>query len=283
MARTVAQIQAQIIQYKQGQTALDGLDSTSKRAIWLLWTYITAVAIAVLEQLIDAYVATVEALVARSSASSALWIQDKMFKFQYDATDPQVVQLIDTVPTYPNVDATKRIITACSVTSDLSNAVNIKVAKSDPYVALSGPELSAAQSYITTIGTAGINYVVQSKDADKIYIDATVYYAGQYAAVIENLVITALNNYLQTLSKINFNGSIKMSDLEAVIRNVEGVNDVVMNNVKARADVVVFANATPLIVNTTIVQRLYNPIAGYMVQETTSGQTFADSLTFIAQ
>lgn len=283
MARTVAEIQAEIIAYKEAQADLAGLTSTSHRAIWILWTFVVASAIAIFEQLQDLYLATVEAVVARSAGASFLWVQDKFFKFQYSATDPQVIQLIDTVPQYPVVNEALRIITACSVTSSVSNEVNIKVAKEDPYTALSGPELSAAQSMIDTIGVAGIIYNVISLAADKIYINANVYYKGQYSSVIEDLVITALNNYLQTLSKINFNGEIKMSDLEGVIRVVEGVNDVVMLNVKGRADAVVFASGTYFIQNSTLVTRLWNPAAGYIVQEDTAGQTFADSLNFISQ
>lgn len=293
MARTISQIQAQIIAQIAATPELGYYDSNniwrnittndSARAIWRLWTWIQATAIAVHEQLIDVYISTMESIVARSAAASNLWVQYKLFQFQYDATTPQVVQLIDTVPQYPVVDATKRIITACSVTTDVNNTVNIKVAKSNPYIALSSPELSAAQSYINTIGVAGITYVVASKNADKIYIEADVYFQGQYSAVIATNVIATLNAYFQRLSQINFNGSLKMTDLEAIIRNVEGVNDVVLKNVKGRPDATAFAFGTYFIQNNATVQRLWSPDAGYIVQENTAGQTFLDSLNFIAQ
>jgi hypothetical protein len=282
MARTVNEIYTSIITAKESESDLSGLTSDSNRAIWRLWAFITASCIAIFEQIMDVYVSTIETFVSKSPSASTLWIQDKMFKFQYDATNPQIVQLVDLAPQYPVVDATKRIITACSVTSGISNVVNVKIAKSNPYEALTSPELSAAQSYINTIGIAGITYTCISLDADKIYIDAEVYYTGQYSAIIQDSVITALNDYLQTLSLTNFDGSIKMSDLEAVIRNVAGVTDVVMNNVKAREDAVVFALGTDLILNNTLIQKSYASKAGYIVQETTSGQTFADSLTFTA-
>ena len=206
-----------------------------------------------------------------------------MFEFQYDATVPQIVQLIDTVPQYPVVDDTKRIITACSVTSDISNSVTLKVAKSSPYVALASAELSAAQGYINTIGAAGINYLVISLNADKIYVDASIYYQGQYASIIQQSVIDTINTYLQNLSVTNFDGSLKISDLEGVIRGVAGVNDVVLNNVRGRDDASSFAAGIDLVLNQTVIQRQWNTIAGYIVQETTAGKTFADSLQFIAQ
>lgn len=283
MARTVAAIQAQIISSKEAEADLNGLTSDSNRAIWRLWTFVIASCIAIFEQLMDVYQSAIETFVSKSAGASRLWVQDRMFKFQYDATNPQVIQLIDTVPTYPVVDATKRIITACSVTSGISNVVNVKIAKGSPYVALSSPELSAAQSYIDTIGVAGITYTCISLDADRIYIDAEVFYQGQYSAIIQQSVIDALNSYLQTLSITNFDGSIKMSDLEAVIRNVAGVNDVVMNNVCVRLKTVSFPSRTFLIQNKTLISKSYSSGAGYLIQEDTSGQTFTDSLTFTAQ
>lgn len=282
MARTVNEIYATIIAEKEAQTDLDGLTSDSNRAIWRLWAFVTAAVQAIFEQLMDAYITQVETIVSKSPGASTLWIQDKMFKFQYDATDPQIIQLIDLAPQYPVVDETKRIITACSVTSGISNVVNVKIAKGDPYEALTVSELSAAQSYIDTIGVAGITYTCISLNADKIYIDADIYYTGQYSAIIQDTVITAINNYLQTLSVTNFDGSIKMSDLEGLIRNVAGVTDVVMNNVKVRDDATAFALGTFLIQNNTLISKDYNSQAGYLVSETTVGYTLADSLTFTA-
>ena len=283
MARTIAQIQAQIIATKQAQPELAGLTSTSKRAIWNLWTFVIATCIGIFEQLLDSFLTNVETQVNASAGASILWLQAKMFQFQYDATVPQVVQLINTVPQYPVVDATKQIITACSVTSSLSNQVTIKVAKSNPYVALVSAELTAAQSYINTIGAAGISYTVISLNPDKLYVQASIYYQGQYSTVIQQNVIDAINSFLQNLSITNFNGSMKISDLEGVIRNVAGVNDVILNNVKGRDDASTFANGVDLVLNNTVISRQWDTVAGYIVQETTSGKTFADSLIFIAQ
>jgi hypothetical protein len=283
MARTIAEIQAEIIAYKNTQPELAVYNSTSRRAIWLLWTYVIATSIAVFEQILDVFTANNESILARSAAASLLWVQSKMFDFQFSATNPQVVQLINTIPQYPEIRPDLRILTACSVTSVVSNEVKIKVAKSDPYQSLTTPELNAAQSYINTIGVAGINYDVISLAADRLFIEADIYFQGQFSAVIQQTVIDTINNYLQTLSKTNFDGSIKMTDLEAVIRNAIGVNDVLLKNVSARPNAVSFGSGTDLILNTAVVERFYNSEAGYLVEEDTSGETFSDTLTFIPQ
>jgi hypothetical protein len=299
MSRTIEQIQADIITNITNTPELSYVDennitrnityNTSKRSKWRLWTYVVSVAIAIHEQIIDLYIATIEKLLAMTSAASPLWVQDKMFKFQYSVTDPQVIQLIDTVPQYPVVDPTKRIITGCSVTTAIDSTVNIKVAKGNPYVSLDALELAAAQSMITTIGIAGVDYVVTSGNADRLYISADVYYKGQYSAIIAQTTKDTLDAYFQTLSQINFNGSLKMTDLENTIRSITGVNDVVLINVVGRPDSPTPAN--PLtnpygvyyIHNKTTMNRLFNPSAGYIIGEDVAGYTFLDSINFIAQ
>jgi len=283
MSRSIAEIQQSIIDAKNAQADLAGLTSNSHRAIWLLWTFVVATCIAFLEQLMDLYLSTIESLVAKSAGASALWVQDKLFKFQYDVSNPQIAVLINTVPQYAVVDATKRIITACSVTTDVNNTVRIKVAQQNPYVALDASMIAAAQSYISTIGVAGIDYKLTSLDADRLYIKAQVYFKGQYAAVMRASIKTAISNYLQTLSQTNFNGNLKMSDLENVIRDVQGVNDVVMIDVIGRpnsptpADPTANSYSTVLIQGQTLQQRLFNPLAGYIVPEDVATYTLDDS------
>ena len=138
MARTIAQIQSQIITAIAANPNLNYVDSngitrnitynTSNRAIWRNITFIVSAAIAVFEQLQDLFLAAVEAQVAQSAAASTLWVQAKMFAFQYSTSNPQIVQLVNTIPQFPVVDPTLQIITACSVTAGIDNTVNVKVA-----------------------------------------------------------------------------------------------------------------------------------------------------------
>lgn len=287
MARSVEQINQYIVATLVTNFAAAGItiDPTiwSRRNLLRNLCFTFAVGQNLLEQLQDLFLQTVEDTVAKAYAGSAPWLQDKMFKFQYDATNPQVVALVNLIPTYPVVDPTLRIITACSVTSDTPLEVLLKVAKSNPFQALSGPEIDSAQGYVNIVGIEGINYVVVSLNSDKLYIAADIFFQGQYSAVIQADVIAAIVAYLQNLSVINFNGSLKMADLEEVIRVVPGVNDVVLKNVRGRADVDLFSAGIDLILDTAIIQRQFFPVAGYIGQETDTGHTFADSLNFIPE
>lgn len=279
MARTIDQIQQEIIAQKEATPELSGL-SGSRRAMWRLWTRVIATIQATAEQLADVFKSDIEKQLAKGAPSTPLWIQDQVFKFQYDAINPQVLVMDNFAPSYATVDETLRIVTRCSVKADFSNVVNVKVAKSDIPEPLDNSEKSALQYYVTMIGTAGINYLVSSSESDKLYVEADIYYRGQYSAIISDTVKTAISSFL---SSIPFDGTLLLSDLEIAIKSVAGVKDVVLKNVYARKDITLFASATKLIENNTIILRGWDTIAGYIVAETTSGQTLDDSLTFISQ
>lgn len=281
MARQISEIQQQMLDNIAADSVLSTLlTSTSKRAIFRLFTYIVAVAINALEQLIDIFTADVEAVAAAAAPATPAWLQAQVFKFQYSATNPQVIQLIDFAPAYPTVDETLRIITRCSVTTNLSNSVILKVATGEPPAALSSPQLAALQGYVAQIGIAGVVYSVISQQPDKLYVQANVYYQGQYSAVIKADVVQAIENFL---ASIPFNGQVKITDIEDAITAVEGVTDVVLVNVRARADGTAFASGSYLVQNQQTVSRLWGTVAGYMIGETTTGSTLNDSLTFIAE
>ncbi len=285
MARSVENINEYIVSNLVTNFAAIGITINpvlwSKRNILRSICWTIAICQALLEQLQDLYKQENETIVSKAAAASTKWIQDKMFKFQYDALNPQVIALIDTVPQYPVVDPALCIITACSVATDASNEVQIKVAKDSPLIPLDSAQLAAAQSYINIIGVAGIGYQVISLPPDKLMVEADVFYSGQYAAIIQQSVVDTLNAYLENLSITNFNGALKMTDLEAVIRNVAGVSDVVMKNVRARADADAYSAGIDLILNTATIQKQFVTIAGYIAEETTLTKTFIDTLTFI--
>ena len=279
MARTIEQIQADIIADIQATPELAEANSTSKRAIWRLFAYVQASAILLLEQIIDTFTTANDIKISQAIPATASWLNAKVLEFQYSATNPQIVQLVNFVPVYLVVDKSLRLITRCSVVTTLSNQVVVKIAKSDPPVALNSAELISLQSYVNQIGIVGVNYNCQSLTADKLYIDAEVYFDGQYSTVISGTVINAINTFLSTLS---FNGILKVSDIELAIRSVVGVSDVLLKNVKMRSDVTTFANGTFLIQNNTVISRIFPTVSGYIVGETTTGNTFTDKLTFIA-
>lgn len=289
MARLVSDIQVQIQSALVTNFAAIGIsinpNTWSKRNILRALCFTFATLAAYLEQLMDTLKSSIETTALQSAAASPLWIQAQMFNFQYSATDPQVLALVDTVPIYPTTNAALRIITACSVNSTTPNVVVIKATKtvSGSFSPLDAPQIAAAQGYINTLGAAGINYSVVSLASDKLMVNANIYYAGQYSAVIQDNVKNAINSFLTNLSVTNFNGSVKMSDIEQVIRAVEGVNDVQLLNVRGRADSTLYASGIDLVFNSQTLLRQYGSVAGYVVTETEATHTLNDTLNFIAE
>lgn len=284
MARSIAVIQKQIQDAAVQYYAAAGitLDPTkwSKRSVLRLWTFIVASVIAVSEQIYDAFQAVIEALIAAAPPGSSLWLQKRAFEFQYSATDPQVLEVVDDDLQYPEIRPDLRIITRCSVQRTLSSKVLIKVAKGTTPGALSAPELSSFIDYMRDRGVAGITYVCTSQDPDKVIIFADIFYRGQYSAVIFDNIQKAINAYYANLP---FNGTLKISDLENAIRRAEGVTDVVLKDVKARKDTTLIANATDLVKDNAVIERNWSSVAGYIVEETTAGSTLLDTLNLISE
>lgn len=280
MARTITQILTQMEDELAAQSSLSGLNSPSQTAIYRLWMYIMASAIYFHETLWDIFKTEIETIVDNAPIGTDGWVQQKCFEFQYDSVTPQVITLNDFVPSYNPVDESLRIITRCSVKTLPNKIVSVKVAKSDPPVALAVAELNSLKGYLDDISFAGVQYNAISLNADKIYLKASVYYNGQYSTVIATTVIDAINEYL---ANIPFDGDIRIQKLIDAIQSVAGVKDVVIDDLAIRADVTLFANKTYLLQNKTTLFNKYPMFAGYAVEETTVGETFTDKLTFVAE
>lgn len=232
---------------------------------------IVSININVFEQLMDAYKTEIEEIAASAIPGTSEWVKEKVDEFQYSAETPQFIQLINLIPTYTVVDSDLQIITRSSVIENGNGRITVKVAKSEPPVALSTNEVTALEEYLDIIVPAGPVITVQTFNADRLYVDATVYYNGQFVESIQSDVEAAINSYLATL---DFNGVVLVSKIQDAIQAVTGVNDVVVNEVKARREAIAFGSAT-------IVTRQWTTVAGYIVEEDTSGQTFADSITYL--
>ena len=288
MARTVAQCNTYIVNNLVATFAAQGITinptNWSQTNLLRLICYSFAIAQSLAEQLMDIYTANVQTIQNNSAAGSPQWIQDKVFKFQYSSTTPQNVVMTNGVPSYPVVNPALRIVTACAVSSGLPMFVSVKAAKgSTTLSALSASELSALQNYVTYIGNVGIVYTVTSQDPDRLYLEGEIYYNGSYSSVIATNVINALDEYLLNLSRERFGGDILVSDIEGVIKSVEGVNDVALEVIRPRYNSQAFGAGTTLKTGYDLIQRKYTSSAGYLIQEDTVGETFTDKLTFVPE
>lgn len=278
MARSIEDIAAQMIAAKEADSNLSGLTSTKQTSIWRLWIFIVAACINVFEQMIDLFKIEIETTVENNYVGTPKWIRQKCLEFQYSPSNPQVLEITDnTKIAYPVIDESLRIVTRASVYTDLNKIVKIKVAKGEPPTQLVGAEPVALAAYFSELVPAGVYWELINAVSDKLYIKGEVFYDGMYSATIQSIVEGAINTYL---SNIDFDGQIKISDLEGAIRNATGVLDLKLEDVFLRANSVAFSNGFKMIDAYTLKIISAVPYAGYAIEETTATKTWADTITY---
>lgn len=287
MARTVAQCNTLLVNLLVANFAAVGvtIDPTkwSTRNLMRLICYTVAIGQATLEQLWDVALALMTSIQQKAIAGSFAWLQDRIFRFQYSATIPQLLTFTNGVAEYATIDETLRIIDACAISSTVTNQVNIKVATGSPLGALTTPQLNALNAYIYNIGIAGITYNTTSSNPDRLYLEGTIYYDGSYSAIILDNVKNGVANYLANLSTTRFGGDILMSDIEVYVKSIEGVNDVIFERVSGRSSSQGMFGGIDLVLYGDWINRKYVTNAGYMIPEDSIGYTITDKITFIAE
>lgn len=278
-ARNIATIKASIMAQFEAEADLATINNPSKTAIYNLWAYITAVAMFLHETLWTFFRTEIETLAKEAAPGTPAWWQKQILAFQ----SGDIIQLINLVPTYAVIDPTKQIVTQVSVITDGNKNVQIKVAKSSPPAALTVGEVADLQAYSDAIDFSGVDITIISQAADRLFIDALIIYNGQYAATIQTDVINAINSFLSTFQGVDFNGVIKVSELEEIILDVPGVTDMQFNNLRARDSATPLAGAQYLIQANAQISRTWQTVAGYIIQEDTAGNTFANTLIFQAE
>ncbi len=279
MARTVAQIKQSMLDEKNADPKLSTLTSTSQTAKWNLYYFIVASCIAIFEQLQDLFKTDLEAIASTAAPSTPQWTRNKVLKYQKG----DVAELNTTTFTieYPTINTANQILTRCAVITAPNRTVLIKVAKGNPPTPVSVGELAELQSYVETFNPAGIAFTLINENSDKMEVAATIYYNGQYSAVISTNVVAALNNYMANLP---FNGVISTQAVVDAMQAVEGVNSVSLTRILVRKHTVAYgAGVTLYNLSTGVDSVQYQTIAGYVVQETTATHTFADTLSYIVQ
>ena len=279
MARTVAQIKQSMLDAKNADSTLSTLTSTSQTAKWNLYYFIVASCIAIFEQLQDIFKTELETIASTAAPSTPQWTRNKVLKYQKG----DVAQLNTTtyVIEYPTINTANQILTRCAVITAPNRTVLIKVAKGNPPTPVSVGELAEVQSYVETFNPAGIAFTLINENSDKMEVAATIYYNGQYSAVISTNVVAALNSYMANLP---FNGVISTQAVVDAIQAVEGVISVSLARILVRKHSVAYgAGVTLYNLSTGVDAVQYQTIAGYVVQETTATHTFNDTLSYIVQ
>lgn len=235
MARTINQIYAAIIAEKNTMGTLTGLQPTvdtvqdllanvnspSRVAEWRLWAFITAVALWTHETLWDLFSAEVDDRISKFRPGTLRWYQEQAFAFQY--TDLLVWNTTTRKYEYPTIDATKQVVSLCSVTEP-AGVVRIKVANLANNVVskLTDPQVDALNAYFRQIKYPG-PLVCVSYDADKLRIGGFVKFDPLADPLtVRSAVEAAVNSYITGLE---FDGRFIVNRLIDKVQAVPGVID----------------------------------------------------------
>jgi hypothetical protein len=271
MARSISTIRAAIAADRATRRELDGLNSPSATAVYLLIEYVVALAHWALETIFDRHKADVDALIAAAPAGTPDWYAARALEFQLNDT---LVLLSTGKPGYAAGTTGPKIITRSTAKeNDLTGKLFIKVAKDGPVAgtlaALAAAELVQVQAYYKRLRFAGCRLEVVSRSADRLQVTANIYYdALLNVPTFRAAVVAAVLDYL---ARLDFAGMVYLSALEDAIQQVPGVKDVQLVQVAART-----GTAAPV-----LIPRVYETEAGYIVAEDLAGFTLADTLTFI--
>jgi hypothetical protein len=254
MAKTIAEIEAEIDAKKAEYSELSTLSSPSLVAVWKRWRFIIAYFTNYIWQLQDAFKLEIEEIIKKGVAGRGDWYVAKAYEFQYGDN----LAVVDNVLQYPTIDDAKKIIKRASYSNDTTQnppVIKLRVATEDVagnIVGLGSPQLTAFTDYVNSIMFAGTRIDIISQATDLLKFIATIYYNPLFD--LESLKVKvelAIKNYLKNLP---FDGQVKTSAMVDAIQAVEGVSDVVVTTIQAKTNAGSYAN----------VVRVYNTVAGYI-------------------
>jgi hypothetical protein len=261
MARTITEIQDDIINRITVTAGLSDLTSTSKVAVWRMWTYIMAVTVWALENLFDLHKNEVNTLINEKAPHSLRWYANKAKDFQYGS------ELVHEEDYYDNTnlsedDLAEKKIIAFSAIVEQEKGLRLKVATilSGDLEALSTGQLAAFEEYMNRIKDAGVNpLVIESRSADNLKLSLNIYYnplvldntGARLDGTDPDPVGKKIKDYLKNLP---FNGTMVLAYLVDALQQVDGV--VIPHIVQAQARY----GALPY----TAFDVKYSPDAGYL-------------------
>lgn len=230
MARSIDQIQTEIIQAKENNPNLAGLTSTSKVAVWRLITYIISVAIYTLEILFDGHKAETDTKIASLKPHTARWYRQKALAFQHGFSLVNEADYYDNTGIDEQLLEQSKIVKYSAVTeSETESRVIIKIATElgSELSPIDGAQKQAFDAYMAEIKDAGVNITVINFLPDKLFLSMRIFYDPLVLDANGNSIIdggkpveTAIKQYLKELP---FNGELVLAHLVDRLQKVNGV------------------------------------------------------------
>ncbi|MDO4782626.1 MAG: nucleotidyltransferase [Capnocytophaga felis] len=239
MARTINEIQEQIYQAKESESALSELNSTSKTAIWRLLIYIVSVAIWTLEKIFDQHKKEVDERLSELKPHTARWYRNKALAFQYGFDLKEDSDIFDNKGNSEEAIANSKIVKYSAVIEKETGQLIVKIAteQGGKLQPISQTQQQAFEAYIAEIKDAGVRVAVTNYLPDRLVLNLQVYYDplvldenGVHRNNGNKPVEDAINQYMKELP---FNGEMILAHLTDKLQQVEGVK--IPNLIQARS------------------------------------------------
>lgn len=300
MARTLTEIYSAAKEKRDEYLELTEFHNSSKMSVLDAFTWVVSACIWTFENILDVFKVDIAKDLQYRINGNAAYYANALLKYQ----SGDVLQMNDegTSFSYPNIDASKRIITKVSYSEVAEEGFNdkklyLKVATGEPgaYERINDLELLSVQSYLNQISFAGTHAVVVSRNGDVIIPRLTVYYDGSVGPEeVYSNIEKSLNEFVQNLP---FDGVVYVQKIIDAIQNAEHVVDVYIGQNQG-VYVAQYDSDNQLVVQDEDeneepiyekrVIRSFIPNAGFVKQSTGEGleeqfQKWAESITLVVE
>ena len=179
MARTVTQIQNQMLTDIASNEVLSfALSSDSMYAIFRLFVFILATAIAIHEGFFDNHLAEINDKLANQKTGTVSWYRTMALRFQYGFDLVQDKDYFDNGnATLEQIEASKIIKYAAVNEAEDSSRVILKIAGEVNRVLTDfddPAQVEAIESYISEIRVAGVEITIINYKADKLFLNLRI-------------------------------------------------------------------------------------------------------------
>lgn len=233
MARTINEIEGEMIALKEAAPQLDGLTSNSRVSVWRLIFNICATGIKIVEDLFDVHKKIVDLAALNAIAGTRAWYAAETLLYQFG--DELVYNAETGNFGYQIIDPDKRVVKLAASQDDSTGRVYVKAAKINAGTGiaepLSGSELGGLTGYWSQKKFAGTNLTVLSELPDLAKIAYRLIYDpnvlnGDGELLAEPTikpVEDAINKFFVDFGVKNFAGIFQIVDLTDAVQAVDGL------------------------------------------------------------
>lgn len=229
---TIQQIKENILSEKSNYEELNGLNSTSKVAMYNLWAYIIAVVAWIQYSFFELFKAETDQKIREQKRYTLLWFRNSALDFRYGhPLDDETAEYSDDGYTEEEIELSKIVNRAAVIELEVNQRKQlfIKVATEvgGDLEGLTPEQMVSLEQYFAKIKPAGTKIVLFSDKADDMRLSLNFYYdplvLDENGARIDGTNNTPAQDAIRAyLKELKFNGEFSIAELEDRIQAVEG-------------------------------------------------------------